>query len=166
MGSQQIVPAVAIDQGRSLAVYGDVFLHIAFDALTCLGVELYQPDAAKVGSVGSPKATCRGVEQQTGVNGITVLHAVAGSHLYGSGEMEVGRLGVKRLIPHGQNAPIAAILRDESTATRAEGIVFAVALSDGRRVVNVWLVHLSIGIKGTQAEGYQKKSCTFHRLIE
>ena len=119
--------------------------------------------------------------------------------------MEVGRLGVKRLIPHGQNAPIVttkesasrgtkynkvtvanlhdvgcrtasgtlgtivprpAILRDESTATRAEGIVFAVALSDGRRVVNVWLAHLSIGIKGTQAEGYQKKSCTFHRLIE
>jgi hypothetical protein len=66
----------------------------------------------------------------------------------------------------GTAVPGPTVFRDQSSATGAESIVFAVALSDGRRVVNVWLAYLSIGIKGTQAEGYQKKSCTFHRLIE
>ena len=40
--------------------------------------------------------------------------------------------------------PAPAVLRDEAAATGAEGIVLAVALGDGRGVVDKWLSNLGV----------------------
>ena len=89
MGAQQIVPAITVNEVGGLAVDGDILLHVAFHALSRLRVKFDEADAAPIGTVGRPQTTCRRVEQQRGVNGVTVFHAVTACHLDGFGVLEI-----------------------------------------------------------------------------
>ena len=82
MSTQQVVPAVLVHQGAGLTVDSDIFFYVALDALTSLGVKLDETDITEVGTIGSPQTTSGRIQQQTGVDGVAVLHTVGRSHLY------------------------------------------------------------------------------------
>ena len=116
MGSQQVVPAIFIHQGAGLTIDGNILLYVALDAFASLGVELDEADIAEIGAIGSPQTTGSRIEQQTGVNGIAVLHTIGRSHLNSCRPLEVGRLRVEGLVPHGKDATVMAT---EEATTRS-----------------------------------------------
>ena len=83
MSSQQIIPAITVDQVGGFAVDTDIDSFIAFHALSGLGIKFHQTDIAEIGSIAQPQTTRSGIEQQSGVDGITVFIAIRGSHLNG-----------------------------------------------------------------------------------
>ena len=117
VGAQQVVPAVAPDEVGGLAVDGDVLLAVACHACARRRVELDEAYGAEVGAVGGPEASCGGVEQQRGVDGVLVFHAVAGGHLHGLRPAEVGRRGVERRVPHGEDAAVVAAAETAARGT-------------------------------------------------
>ena len=83
MRTQQIVPAVVVDEVGSLTVNGDVLLLVALYAVASLRIKLNEADSAEVGTIANPQTTCCGVEQYTWVDSVLVLHTVRGAHLNG-----------------------------------------------------------------------------------
>ena len=61
VSAEQIIPTVAIDEVRGLAVDGDILLLVAADAGSRLRVELDEADGAEIGTVTDLQTTCRGV---------------------------------------------------------------------------------------------------------
>ena len=108
MGAEQVVPSVAVDEVCGFAVDGYVEGFVACHALACLGVELYEAYVAEICAVADPEAACGGVEEQAWVDGIVVFQSVGCCHLDGFGIFELRRLGVERLVPHGQDASVVS----------------------------------------------------------
>ena len=61
MGSQQIVPAIAVHQVAGLAVDGDILLFVTFLPVSCLRVELNQSDGTEIRAVADPQTPRGGV---------------------------------------------------------------------------------------------------------
>ena len=114
VGAQQVVPAIAVDEVGCLAVDGDVLLFVATHAEAGVRVQLDETDSAEIGAIAGPQTTCGGVEQQTRVDGVLVFHTVGGAYLDSGAPLEVGRPGVERLVPHGEDT--AAVTAAQTTA--------------------------------------------------
>ena len=108
VGTEQVIPAVAIHQIRSLTIDGNIFFLVTFDTEPCLGIKLNQTDGAEIGAIAHPQTTCRGIEQQPRINGILILHTVRVAHLHGLAPLEIGRFGIEGLVPHRENTACMA----------------------------------------------------------
>ena len=82
MSAKEIVPAIVVDEVRSLTVDSNVLEFVAINTSTGLWVKLGKTDMTEVCAVREPKATCCWVEQHAWVNGIIVLIAVRSDNLY------------------------------------------------------------------------------------
>ena len=113
VGAEQIVPAVAIHKVGGLTVDGDVLLLVASLTEARLGIEFDEADGAEVGTVAHPQTTCGGIEQQTRVDGVLILHSVGIAHLDSLRPLEIRRLRVEGLVPHREDA--AGVTTAEAT---------------------------------------------------
>ena len=90
VGTEQIIPAITVHQVRGLAVDSDVLLLVTLHAETGLRVEFDKTDRAEIGAIGHPQPTCRGVQEQTWVDGILILHTIGVADLHSLAPLEVG----------------------------------------------------------------------------
>ena len=117
VGTEQVVPTVAIEEVGGFAVDGDVELLVALDTSTCGGIELNEANGAEVGAVAHPKASGGGVEEKSWVDSILIFHTVGGTDFDSFGIFEVGRLGVERCVPHGEDASVMAAAKTSACSS-------------------------------------------------
>ena len=117
VSAQQVIPTIAVDEVRGLAVDGDILLFVAADAESRLRVELDEADGAEIGTVTDPQTTCRGVQKHAWVDGVLILHTIRGTDLYRLRPFEVGRLGVEGLVPHGEDAASMATAKTATSSS-------------------------------------------------
>ncbi len=98
---EQVVPALVIDQVRCFAVDRDVHGLVArVETRAGLGIELDQPDVAKIGAIDQPELAVGGVQKDPGIDGIAELDAIGRGDDPGLLPLVVGRIGVEGLAPY------------------------------------------------------------------
>ena len=117
VSAEQVIPTVAVDEVRGLAVDGDILLLVAADTKSRLRVELDEADGAEISTVTDPQTTCGGVQKHARVDGVLILHTVRGADLYRLRPLEVGRLGVEGLVPHGEDAASMATAKTTTSGS-------------------------------------------------
>ena len=90
MGAKQVIPAIAIHQVGGLTVDGNILFLITLHAQASLWIQFDEANGAEIGAVAHPKTTCRGVEQQTWVDGILILHTIRVTYLNSLTPFEIG----------------------------------------------------------------------------
>ena len=63
MGTEQIIPPIAIHQVGGFAVDGDILFLITLYTKACLGIKFYQTDGAEIGTVTYPQTPRRRIEE-------------------------------------------------------------------------------------------------------
>ena len=117
MSTQEIVPTITVDKVGCLTVDSNILLYVTFHTLTGVRIDLDDADKAEICSIASPQTTRCRIEQQTRVDGVSILQTVGSCYLDCLRILEIRRLRIECLVPHGKDTTVMAATQTTTCGT-------------------------------------------------
>ena len=122
MCTEEVVPAVTIDDSSSLAVDSDVWILSVTNLSTGLRIELNHADEAEVSTVCAPETTCCRIKEETGVDSVAVLIVKRSCYLDRLSISKIRRVRIKSLVPHCKNATSVSTTESTTCSTVSDKV--------------------------------------------